>query len=82
MVKFLKIFVGFIHVDHLDNNLDYYAVDAKIEARIIYSCLNPPLIYLSERHANLHKYNPKRALYSTVSKPQNLAILQGSYFNK
>jgi ribosomal protein S1 len=47
MVKFLKIFVGFIHVDHLENNLDYYAVDAKIEARIIYSCINPPFIYLS-----------------------------------
>lgn len=30
MVKFLKIFVGFIHADHLENNLDYYAVDAKI----------------------------------------------------
>lgn len=47
MVKFLKIFVGFIHVDHLENNLEFYTVDTKIEARIIYACLNPPLIYLS-----------------------------------
>ena len=30
MVKFLKIFVGFIHVDHLDNNLEFYAIDTKI----------------------------------------------------
>lgn len=30
MVKFLKIFIGFIHADHLSNNLDYYANDAKI----------------------------------------------------
>ena len=30
MVKFLKIFVGFIHADHLDNNLEFYAVDSKI----------------------------------------------------
>ena len=30
MVKFLKIFIGFIHFDHLQNNLDFYASDAKI----------------------------------------------------
>ena len=30
MVKFLKIFIGFIHFDHLQNNLDFYTVDAKI----------------------------------------------------
>lgn len=82
MVKFLKIFVGFIHVDHLENNLEYYAVDSKIEARVIYSCLNPPLIFLSQRHTNLYKYNPKRVLYSPVSKPQALNLVQGSYINK
>lgn len=69
MVKFLKIFIGFIHVDHLDNNLDFYAVDAKIQARIIYSCINPPFIYLSQRHVNLHTYQPKRALYTPINKP-------------
>lgn len=81
LVKFLKIFMGFIHADHLDNNLDFYAVDAKIEARIIYSCLNPPFIFLSQRHVNLHRYQPKRALYFSVSKP-NLSQIQNSYLNK
>ena len=69
MVKFLKILIGFIHFDHLQNNLDFYTADAKIEARIIYSCLNPPFIYLSQRHVNLHTYQPKRPLYSAVTKP-------------
>lgn len=81
MVKFLKIFIGFIHADHLSNNLDYYANDAKIEARIIYSCLNPPFIFLSQRHVNLHTYKPKLPLYSPVAKPA-LVESQNSYINK
>lgn len=46
-VKFLKIFIGFIHADHLTKHLESYAVDEKIVARIIFYCVNPPMIFLS-----------------------------------
>lgn len=81
MVKFLKIFFGFIHHDHLENNMDFYTLDAKIEARVIYSCLNPPFIFLSQKHTNLHRYQPKRILYSPAFKPA-LIETQNSFINK
>lgn len=30
LVKFLKIFLGFIHADHLDKNIKAYVADEKI----------------------------------------------------
>jgi ribosomal protein S1 len=56
MVKFLKIFIGFIHADHLVRPLDSYTNDEKMMARIIYQCNNPPMIFLSERHKTIKTY--------------------------
>ena len=56
MVKFLKIFVGFIHADHLVRPLDSYANDEKMLVRVIYQCNNPPMIFLSERHKTIKPY--------------------------
>lgn len=47
MVKFLKIFVGFIHYDHLNKKLESHVVGEKLMARVIFYCINPPTIYLS-----------------------------------
>lgn len=69
LVKFLKIFVGYIHADHLSKALTSYAVDEKFQARVIYQCANPPSIYLSERHKSLMPYTPERPLFSAVKKP-------------
>jgi hypothetical protein len=82
MVKFLKIFFGFIHVDHLENNISFYPVDSKLQARVIYSCLNPPFIYLSQVHVDLRPYRPLRQLFSPLAKPSTLYELQGSYINR
>lgn len=82
MVKFLKIFVGFIHADHLAKPLSTYTVDSKILARVIYACNNPPTLFLSERHVNLSVYEPKRPLYASLEKPQELSEIQNSYLNK
>ena len=60
IIKFLKIFTGFIHADHLDNSLSSYSNDDKIQARVIYLCSNPPLIYLSQKHVDLNPYQPSR----------------------
>lgn len=64
MVKFLKIFIAYIHVDHLNRDISSYVVDEKLNARVIFLCINPPTIYLSEKHLNLSPYEPKRPLYS------------------
>jgi len=69
MVKFLKIFVGFIHADHLVKPVESYANDEKLLARIIFQCINPPTLFLSERHRTIHIYEPVRELYSAVLKP-------------
>lgn len=61
--------MGFIHADHLEKNLSAYAVEEKLLARVIYCCNNPPTIFLSEKHKNLNRYEPKRPLYSAVNKP-------------
>lgn len=58
LVKFLKVFTGFIHADHLNNRLSAYVVDEKILARVIFRCANPPAIYLSQRHVLLTPYSP------------------------
>lgn len=81
LVKFLKIFLGFIHADHLDKNIKAYVADEKILARVIYSCNNPPTLFLSEKHKNLSIYHPKRLLYSAVAKPESLNEIQHSYLN-
>lgn len=47
MIKFLKIFVGYIHIDHLNRDLSSYVVGEKLKARIIFLCVNPPTLYLS-----------------------------------
>ena len=47
MVKFLKIFIGFIHSDHLSKHLESYAVGEKLLGRVIFYCINPPTIFLS-----------------------------------
>lgn len=47
IVKFLKIFFGYIFVDHLERKLEEYAAGDKLHCRIIYLQLNPPVIYLS-----------------------------------
>ena len=80
-VKFLKIFIGYIHADQLLKNIDSYSVDEKILAIVIFYCVNPPTIYLSEKHRNLSKYEPKRDLFAAVKKPE-LIEMQGSFFNK
>lgn len=64
MVKFLKVFVGFVHCDHLGRGLEGYAVGEKMLARIIFYCVNPPTLYLSEKHVDLSTYQPKHQLYS------------------
>lgn len=69
IVKFLKIFSGFIHADHLAKSVISYSNEEKILARIIYTCNNPPTIFLSEKHRNLQKYDPKRPIFSAVEKP-------------
>jgi hypothetical protein len=60
LVKFLKIFIGFIHADHLSRPLQSYANEERILSRVIYACNNPPTLYLSERHRDLRPYQPKR----------------------
>lgn len=80
-MKFLKIFVGFIHADHLEKDLSVYAADEKILARVIYACNNPPTIFLSERHKNISTYQPKRPLYAIAKKPEPLLEIQKSYLN-
>lgn len=81
MVKFLKIFIGFIHADHLVKPLESYTNDEKIMARVIYQCNNPPTIFLSERHKTIKTYEPARPLYSAVAKPEELREIQHSYLN-
>lgn len=80
IVKFMKIFLGYIHMDHLERPLNSYINDEKINARIIFYCVNPPALYLSERHVNLNIYEPDRELYQPIKKP-DLEEQQGSYFN-
>jgi hypothetical protein len=81
LVKFLKIFIGFIHADHLTKSLSSYSVEEKIIGRIIYACSNPPTLFLSEKHRTLQKYEPIRDLYSVVSKPESLKEIQNSYLS-
>ena len=81
LVKFLKIFVGFIHADHLEKDLKTYAVEEKLLARVIYACNNPPTLYLSEKHKKMNVYQPIRPLYSMVNKPESLSEIQQSYLN-
>ena len=69
IVKFLKIFLGFLHMDHLARPLESYLANEKISARVIYYCLNPPAIYLSERHVSIPIYQPERDLYQSLPKP-------------
>lgn len=69
MVKFLKIFIGFIHADHLNRPLESYSHEEKLLTRVIYQCNNPPMIFLSERHRSLKIYEPSRSIYETVKKP-------------
>jgi hypothetical protein len=82
MVKFLKIFVGFIHIDHLTKKLESYIVGEKLLARIIFYCVNPPTLYLSEKHVNLSVYEPKNELYSEVAKPSHMEERQNSFFSR
>ncbi len=81
MVKFLKIFVGFVHADHLTKPLDSYANDEKMLVRVIYQCNNPPMIFLSERHRTIKPYEPERTVYSLVAKPKDLREIQHSYLS-
>ena len=67
-------------MDHLERPLNSYINDEKIHARIIFHCVNPPALYLSERHVNLTIYEPERDLYQPMKKP-DLEEHQGSYFN-
>ena len=60
IVKFLKIFTGFIHSDHLSNSLKSYSKDDKLLARVIFLCANPPIIYLSQKHVDISPYQPTR----------------------
>jgi hypothetical protein len=77
----LKIFVGFIHADHLVKPLESYTIEEKLMARVIYLCNNPPMIFLSERHRVLKKYEPERVVYEALEKPKNLRAIQNSYLS-
>lgn len=47
LVKFLKIFYGYIFIDHLIKHIDDYKVGDKFECRIIHLSMNPPTVFLS-----------------------------------
>ena len=81
MVKFLKIFIGFIHADHLVKPFESYTNDEKLMARVIYQCNNPPMIFLSERHRTIKAYEPERKVYEAVAKPEHLREIQHSYLS-
>ncbi len=51
-------------------------------ARVIFYCINPPTIYLSEKHVDLSVYEPKNALYAEVKKPHDLEDRQKSFFSR
>lgn len=77
----MKIFIGFIHADHLVKPLESYTIEEKLMARVIYLCNNPPMIFLSERHRVLKKYEPERDVYESLEKPKNLREIQHSYLS-
>ena len=71
IVKFLKIFYGYIFIDHLDKHIDEYSAGDKFQSRIIYLQLNPPVVYLSQKHADLSLYVPDKKLYSAIMPPSD-----------
>ena len=81
IVKFLKVFYGYIFIDHLSKDLAEYAAGDKLQCRIIYLQMNPPLIYLSEKHADIACYTPSRKLYAGISLPKEpIEPLFGAYY--
>lgn len=64
LVKFLKVFYGYIFIDHLVRDIEEYKEGETFESRIISLSTNPPKIFLSEKHIDLEPYQPKHPLYS------------------
>lgn len=83
IVKFLKVFYGYIFIDHLDKNIEEYSNGDKFQSRIIYLQLTSPVIYLSQKHADLTLYTPNKKLYSPIAPPKNIVDQSfGAYYWK
>lgn len=82
LVKFLKIFYGYIFIDHLSKPIEDYKVGDKFECRIVHFSLSPPTMFLSELHTDLAPYRPARNLYSAVSLPEDMELQEGVYISK
>lgn len=51
-------------------------------ARVIFYCINPPTLYLSEKHVDLSVYEPKHELYGEITKPADIEERQNSFFSR
>lgn len=63
LVKFLKIFYGYIFQDHLENTLNKYKVKNILKARIVACNFDQKQINLSEKHVHLTPYSPSTMPY-------------------
>ena len=82
LVKFLKVFYGYIFMDELVRELEEYKEGETLESRIISMSTNPPKIFLSEKHTNLAPFEPKRPLYTGVDLPEDLNLQEGVYISR
>lgn len=82
LVKFLKVFYGYIFIDELVRSLEEYKEGETLECRITSLSTNPPRIFLSEKLLDLQPYEPKHPLYTGVDIPEDLSLEEGVYISR